>query len=342
MRAPLFALASLAIFFVTGSVRADALEDWLAKNETTCVGSTDEAIAAPAIYDVGGYHYEVRGSVASVTAAAKTGDKGGQIKLGILNAIKDLQPETKENLDQFVARFKEAGVSAIVVDGDTAFEESEMADIFGRLGETNLPVLAVIGNSESRGEYNRGALAAWKTHHNVLNMDFVRRVDLPGLTLVSLPGYYDKRFLHDVGGCVYKPEDAEALVTLAKGAKNPVVLVSHGPPKMAGKSAIDFASNAGNIGDEAMTKAITQAKIAFGVHGHVLEAGGRGTDLSGKSSVKPGTFAKTLFVNPGPANSLPWKMNQGADSHGMAMVLTIAGGKAKYELLRAPDRVKKL
>jgi hypothetical protein len=39
-------------------------------------------------------------------------------------------------------------------------------------------------------------------------------------------------------------------------------------------------------------------------------------------------------VNQGSANPLPWKLNDGTTSYGLAALLTIDGKKASYEILR--------
>jgi len=75
---------------------------------------------------------------------------------------------------------------------------------------------------------------------------------------------------------------------------------------------------------------LQQAKIQFGVFGHILESGGRATDLAGKKQVKPNTLSAELFVNPGPAFADPWPLNGGAVSHGMAALLTLRNGKAEW------------
>jgi hypothetical protein len=39
-------------------------------------------------------------------------------------------------------------------------------------------------------------------------------------------------------------------------------------------------------------------------------------------------------VNQGSANPLPWKLNDGTTSYGLAALLTIEGGRGAYEVLR--------
>jgi len=167
----------------------------------------------------------------------------------------------------------------------------------------------------------------------------VRRVEGDGFTLVSLPGYYDSRYIHESAGCRYKPEDAQELTRIARGAASPVVLVTHGPPRQEGRAALDVTEDGHNVGDPDLTSAIAEARINFGVFGHILEAGGRATDLEGKKPVKPGLAVSALYLNPGPAFADPWGLNSGGVSHGMAAILTLRNGQGEWQQVKAgaPD-----
>jgi Icc-related predicted phosphoesterase len=311
--------------------------------ETTCLGKADKVLQTPESWTAAGFGFTVRGAVAEVKREARepNAQKGAGAKLGVLMAIKDFSPETRSNLETFLAAFKKAGVEGIVADGDSAYgvddQDGTLTDLFGFLGAQGVPVYAVIGNSESRSSFNRGLLAAWRKTKTVINLNLVRRVDGDGFSLVSMPGYYDRRFIAETSGCDYKPEDLHDLARLAKDATGPVVLVSHGPPQQEGKGALDATSDGKNVGDPAMAQAIADGKINFGVFGHILEAGGRATDLEGKRLIKPGVAAASLYLNPGPASAEPWLMNEGGVSRGMAAILTLRGGKAEWQqVLAAP------
>jgi Icc-related predicted phosphoesterase len=330
----------LAILLVLAAPSAD-FEAYMLDHETACAGPFDK-MARPQTLEIGAGAFKITldGYTARIDRAGGA-PVAGEVRLGVLSSIKDFEEETKQNLDQFLSFFKANKVELILVGGDTAFGETEVTDVFSHLAKSGLPVLGVAGNAESRSGFNRALKDTWAEHKNVINMGLVRRVDFPGVDVISLPGYYDKKFVHQTGACVYKPEDAEGLATLAKEAgEDPVVLLTHGPPKQDGKGAVDYVPGVGNVGDPQITEVLKKAGIPFGIFGHIMEAGGRGTDLSGKKEVKPGTFAAQLYLNPGPANSLPWRMNFGADSFGMAAVLTVKGKQAKFEILRAPQRIK--
>jgi len=319
-------------------VAAGPFEQYQQDSETTCVGSPDKSFDEPEHWTASGHKFTVSGARAEVTA--ETPGKG-PTRLGLLAAIKDFGPETKRNLEGFIAAFKKAGVDAIIVDGDSAYgvddQDSTIADLFSWLGDQGIPVYAVIGNTESGSAFNRGTLAAFRKNRSVINLDLVRRVDADGFTLVSLPGYFDRRFIAESSGCNYKPEDAQALGRIARGAKNPVILITHGPPRQSGKNALDVTFDGKNVGDPDLATAIAESHIRFGVFGHILESGGRGTDLEGKV-VKPGTTSSALYINPGPAFSDLWQLNGGRISKGMAAILALnSKGEGEWtQLLGSP------
>lgn len=335
----------LALIFAL--LAAGGFEQFLVDNETTCLGKADAALAAPETWTAGGTTFTVTGGRATVKAEGAK----GPAKLGLLVAVKDFSPETKKNLEVYVAAFKKAGVSAIVVGGDSAYgvddQDTTLSEVFGFLGEQGLPVYVIIGNSESRSAFNRGALAAFRKHKTVINLNVVRRVDADGYTLVSLPGYFDRRYIGETGGCDYKPEDAQELARIARGATAPVVLVTHGPPRQAGKGALDVTTDGKNVGDPDLATVIAESKIHFGVFGHILESGGRATDLEGTKAIKQGAPAPAIFVNPGPAFADPWAMNDGRIAKGMAAILTLDGAKSSWQQVlaaaaeKAPPKAKK-
>ncbi|MCA1826504.1 MAG: metallophosphoesterase [Myxococcales bacterium] len=309
-------------------------EQYQVDNETTCISKADHAFAAADVWTADGFRFELAGARAEVHAAQPK-----EARLGLLSAIKDFSPETRANLTQFLAAFRKAGVAGVIVDGDSAYgvddQDSTLADLFTWLGGQGLPVYAIIGNSESRSSFNRALLAAYRKHPNVINLNLVRRVEGDGFTLVSLPGYYDQRYIHESAGCRYKPEDAQELTRIARGAPSPVVLVTHGPPRQSGRAALDVTEDGHNVGDPDLAAAIAEAKINFGVFGHILESGGRATDLDGRKPVKPGLVAPALYVNPGPAFADRWALNSGGTSRGMAAILTLRNGKGEWQPVRA-------
>ncbi len=255
--------------------------------------------------------------------------------LGLIAGIKDLEPETKELVDGFLATFEKADVDAVVIGGDTSSEPEGLDQILDYLVHaTNRPILVVSGNMERGAALNYAIIKQRKAGFiHLLNMDIIRRYDGDGVDLVSVGGYHDRAYLHLAAGCIYKDKDLDELATAAAAVDDAAVLLTHGPPRQKGQKAIDYVPGAGNVGDPRLTEVIKKSKIAFGIHGHILEAAGFGTDLAGKP-VAEKKFVPELFVNQGSANPIPWKLNDGKTSYGTAALLTIDGKKASYEALR--------
>lgn len=342
MRSPVLALLLAALSLSARAEEAPAkdFEAYQDQYENTCVGPAEGRQTEPTKFTMGGFSYELNGGKGRITRLSKRAVEG-EIRLGVLSSIKDDEEETRQNIDEFLAKFKAADVDAILVGGDTAINESEIEPILNRVAGLDVPVLVVIGNAENKSSFNRATLASHRAHRNVINVDFVRSIELDGWNMVSLPGYYDKRYTHQSGPCIYKPEDTRKLKNIVAELKGPVVLLAHGPPKQAGKLAIDYVPDVGNVGDQDLSDVMAAAKIPFGIFGHILEAGAKATDPSGKKELKAGTWADALYLNPGSSNSLPWRLNTGEATYGTAAVLTLAGPKAKYEIHRAKQRIGK-
>lgn len=294
---------------------------------------TTDTLEPPQTLHHAGFSYVFHGT--SVQLRREQPRTHREIRLGVLSGIKELDEATKAQLGGWLARFKAADVDAILVGGDNAEDESRLDDVFQFLAATELPTYVIIGNWEGRASFNRALRDAAKQHPNLINGDFARRLDGEGFDVVTLPGYSDRNFVRSSGGCIYSPDEARGLVALAKQADDPVVLLMHGPPRQRGKAAIDYVPGVGNVGDANLTDAIREAGIHVGIHGHILEAGQRATDLGGKPVPQKKRVA-SLFVNPGPANALPWKLNDGKTSYGAAAIVTLDRGEASWELLAAP------
>ncbi|MGI5861389.1 MAG: metallophosphoesterase family protein [Myxococcales bacterium] len=337
MRAPVLLTAALVAFTSSPALAEDeappaSWDEYQGAHSLSCKGS-GEPLAKPETRQHAGFEYTFHGTWAKVRRLGEP-RKSEEIKLGVLSGIKELDPPTRAALDGFFARFKAEGVEAILVGGDSAERESHLEEVFAYLAACELPVFVVIGNWESRAPFNRALRLVAREHPNVVNMSFARRIDADGYDVVGLGGYTERAYAKSGGVCLYKKEDVDELVALAGQADDPVVLLMHGPPLQKGQRAIDFVPGAGNVGDPSITEAIKRAKIAFGVHGHILEAGGRATDLAGKPLAE-GKLHPALFLNPGPASALPWKLNDGKMSYGLAAILTLKGKSARYEILRA-------
>jgi len=272
-------------------------------------------------------------------------ESNGKLTLGVLGPINEDSGRNVLGLKKYLKFFVQEGTDAILVTGDTGEVASAIARVLKVLAESKLPILVVIGNRECIADFKEGVAIAQKEFSNIINLNQIRAVEFREATIVSLPGYYDPNYINCATGCRYYKSTVDDLVELAKASPHPVVLVSHGPPRGEGSQSLDYAISGGNVGDAEINRAIGEANIAFGAFSNIKEAGARATDLPGTTVIPAATPVKSLYLNPGPADTLNWPMNDGTQSHGMAAVLTIQGSEATWKAFRAkpitPDEQSK-
>lgn len=254
----------------------------------------------------------------------------GPLRIGVLGALQDAEPDTRDNVRRAMGRFKAAGVHFVLINGDVvAHDPGAMGRVMRMLGEElPLPVFLHSGNYEWTSAFTEALAEAQATHSQLVNMNIVRDVDLGGVHLVSLPGYHDRHFMRPAA-CHYKDADLEELRAHLQGLTSRgevVILTSHGPPHTDGGDGIDFAHEAGNVGDDRVTQLIVETGVPYGIFSHILEAGGRADDdltaLRALTVPMKGT-SKRLYVNVGSANSSPWRMLDGSASRGKAAIFTV-------------------
>lgn len=329
-----FMLSLLPILFL-GPPQATAAEhdSWKAftsANRRVCQGPFDTLKKAQSL-QLGGKKYSHHGYQLRV----EKGDADSKVVIGLVSAIKDVSGGTKNNFRQAAAWFKQKKVEWVVANGDLALDEFDLEDVFGLLGETGLPTLLTIGNSESRASWSRAYLAAQKEYPNLINGNWVRQVVADDVEFWTLPGYFDKVFLRPGSGCSYDDKSIESMEKNFKASgKAPVVFVSHGPPRGKGKRALDYILDGKNVGDPRLNRFIKKNKIAFGLFGHILEAGGNAVGADMNKGIPQKKKVSALYVNAGALSGDPWPLNDGRTSWGMAMVVTIENNRTSYELKR--------
>lgn len=313
---------------------ADKVKNWeafSAARRAECVGGPGE-VESPVEIAVGAHKYRLEGHRLKET----TSDADATLKIGVLSATKDDREDTIAAIRAMIARFEKRGVDIILANGDLATDEFEMEAVFPILAEAKALVILLIGNTESCGSFNKIAGEVFAKHPHVVNGNWVRRIELDDSTIITVPGYYDRKFTHTGGASTYDPEDLAVLEKLIRDAPEPRVLVSHGPPRMKGKNGVDVLSDGSNVGDPAMSELLKTEKLRFGIFGHILEAGGRGSDLTGTKKLAQKTWHPDLYVNAGTLNPDPWTMLDGTTSYGIAMYLEIEAKRARYEVERLP------
>lgn len=300
-----------------------------AKSLPECVGPMADAPVET--FEVGGKTYERKGSTVTQTSA----DPDDELVVGQLTDIKDHTPENAANIKAALAWFKENKVDVIAVTGDLGESAESITAVLNDVATAGVPVLAMVGNRECRDHFTKGVAAAQAAAKNVVNMNTVRVFNTDEVSFVSMPGYYNPQYIHCAEGCQYQPSDVAELPKFAEKATAPVkLLVSHGPPQQKGEKAIDRIHEGANVGDPELTKVMQSGLFPFGLFGNIQEAGGYATDLAGGTRIAPDTFADSLYLNPGPVDSVRWVMLDGTESVGMAGLLHVKGKQAKYKVFR--------
>ncbi|MFW5878423.1 MAG: metallophosphoesterase family protein, partial [Myxococcota bacterium] len=272
-----------------------AIDSPSGESDPECVGKLDAEGADS--FEIDGWKVEVEGYRATLT---RTGEEAPEeLALGVIADIKEDTGENMYNIGRFIEWWRSMKVEAVVVPGDAGETAAGLARVLGALAEPGWPVLVLSGNREAKDEYREGVAKAQQEHRNIFDLSKIRLVSLPGASLVSLPGYHDARFLHEETACQYFREDVAALIGVAREAEDPVVLVAHSGPRGATAHSIDYAREAGNVGDGNLNRLIEAARIPFGIFGHILEAGGKATDLAGHDLRAEGAYTNSLYLNAG-------------------------------------------
>ena len=262
----------------------------------------------------------------------KKTDKDKNAIIGVLSSVKDFFEDTQKNLKKFIKFFKKEKVEVIVLNGDLSDTQEDMVDILTYIAKSiNVPILVMIGNTESVGTFNSAVETASKQYSNIVNINYVRLVDADDYDLLILPGYYDRRYTHAGGSCIYRESHLEKISSIFNEVSNIPIFVSHGPPLGEIKNAIDAITDGRkNVGDEKLTNFMKKNEIKAGIFGHILEAGGQAMNLQGNKSRKQNKWYKELLVNYGSASSTLWDMNKGSLSKGMAGIFYVKDNKFKY------------
>ena len=309
-------------------------EEYQHERRFDCVGPFD-TMGLPYTFPVRGRNVTIHGHWMTVDPP----DWGPQdtLKVGVIGAPKDSYPETLSNLRRFLRWFDKHEVPIVVLNGDVAYEARDMGKSLELLARTRKLVWVMAGNADPVSPMNRVLKELSREWPNLVNGNHVRRVELDGHTLISLPGYHDSEFITAGSGCQYYRSDVKALSKLLDAAKGTPVLVSHGPPRGRGKKAMDFAFDAGNVGDKRLGDFMRKRRVAFGIFGHILEAGTRTMTAYKRKPIKKETHSPTLYVNVGGASSLLTDLHTGESHRGMAAIVELEKSRARVLFDLVPD-----
>ncbi|MCU0663383.1 MAG: hypothetical protein MUC50_13785 [Myxococcota bacterium] len=95
-----------------------------------------------------------------------------------------------------------------------------------------------------------------------------------------------------------------------------------------------------NIGDPALTAALSKAGVIFGLFGYVYESAGHATQADGMTPVAEGVTSNSLLLQLGAVEAVPLSLSDGGRVAGVAHLVEIAGHSAKFRtinLARSPQ-----
>ena len=291
--------------------------------------------------------WSTKGPVEKFTAGAyQITTQGGQLTatstptsesfiIGVIADIKESNPENLANLQKYTDHFTAKKVQAILLPGDIGDSKEQIEEILNQLAETKLPILTLMGNREGQAAYNSAIKAAKAKYAGIIDLNHYRAATFDHAAIVSVPGYHNKIYIHARDGCHYTPEDVDATKAIAQSVEQKTrLLVSHGPPRQDGPLALDRTLEEANVGDPELQNLLSETNIPFGIFANIHEAGGHATTQGGEKRVPPGEFVETFYLNPGPADSVRWAMNDQTESIGMVAIVEIKGTKAQYSIYR--------
>ena len=263
-----------------------------------------------------------------------------KLKIGILAGIEDPSSRTIANLRYAAKIFKKKKVDIVLINGDMGGSRDDIFEIMKALVRLfPFPIFFHSGNTEPTSVLNRTFSLLQKEHPRLINMNWVRHLDLGKIHLLSLPGHHERATLY-AGGCHYKKADLEYIGLMAQqiaAEGHTAILSAHNVPKSQGRKAIDYAFTLGNAGDPQLTNLIAESAIPFGIFSHISESGGRATkDLrTGKQlKGKKRKNAKQLYMNIGNATSTPILLHSKVSSRGMAAVFSLEGRDGSVEFIK--------
>jgi Icc-related predicted phosphoesterase len=299
------------------------------KTEPDCVGPfTKEGEEGDV--KIGRHTFRRTGAV----LAQVDGHADKEIVFGVIANVKEGTPENLFNMKRYIEFFNAQKAEAILVAGDSGENKEEISGSLEAIARSGLPVLAIPGNREARLDFHDAISGLAAKYPNLVDMSRIRLVRFDDASIVSLPGYYDKRFMHNGdAGCQYFKEDVERLAPIVESASQPVVLLSHAEPHGENREAID-AFQDGNAGDVNITVFLKTHNVPFGIFANIQEAGGRAMDID-SHVIREGEWKDRLYLNPGLADATEWPLNDGTSSHGMVASLAIKDGKGAYAVYRA-------
>lgn len=246
---------------------------------------------------INGDNYSIDGTTIRQTSSSFFADS--VLRIAVVTCIE----AHHKNVQAVADKIKPAKPDLIVVAGDTYANDltavrpvypsfdadaAEMEKALRPLAALGVPVLVIPGHMEIRPVYAEAFKRLQKKGHpNVLDLNG-KIADFQGVNLVGLGGYHLREFkaasgkpmwmLPAEGFLIEKSqyEAAAASIRQLLPQGEPVVLVTHGPPRT--ETSLDLVVGVGQAGDAALAELLkalpADGPPVINVHGHLHERGG--------------------------------------------------------------------
>jgi Icc-related predicted phosphoesterase len=269
-----------------------------------------------------------------------------KIQFGI---VADIHGESEKAV-KIAREFKNRKVDGIIIAGDISRyfsdskkvpEETEIKDSLIPFLETEKPVYVIAGNHETQNVYFKTLGSLAEQYDNLFDLATLKYVDLDGVNIFGVCG----GTITPRGGFSVKKEAGNINQSVFSLDNDPVLMVSHMPPRFSHPGAIDCVydvvlgsktikgrhkgeqilsqgegtrENPRNKGVKELTYLIQQG-VDFSVSGHYhMNSGADDFNFN----IPQNTYSRQLFMNPGAAQ------------YDFAAIFTIDNKVAKYELLK--------
>jgi hypothetical protein len=236
------------------------------------------------------------GAGAETSAGAGAGTRAGAIAIGVIADAGGAAPRTLAALG--VLRGKLAGADLVLALGGMGGSQAEIEATLGALAERAAwPVVALPGDLEPAGE-QAAAIARLRGRGSVvIDGRLVRRIELPGVTIATIPGAgAAARLVAGAEGCGYRTSDVTAALGELTQRDGLRILASAEAPRITvgGEPAGELALTAGPTG-----------AIDLALHGPTAEAATQertGRRDGSVTALTPGSSDATTRL-PGPSRA---------------------------------------
>jgi Icc-related predicted phosphoesterase len=269
-----------------------------------------------------------------------------EIRFGV---VADIHNEAAK-AEKIAKEFESREVCGIIVAGDISRhfsdskkvpEEKEIRDSLIPFLETKKPVYVIAGNHETKNVYFKTLDSLAERYDNLFDLATLKYIDLNGVNIFGVSG----GTTIPSGGFSVRKEAREIDNKVFSLDNDPVLMISHMPPKFNHPGAIDciydvlagrktirdrhrgeemlyegkgIRANPRNKGLKELTD-LLKNRVDFSVSGHYhMNQGANNLE----TNVPENTYSEKLFTNPG------------ACQYDSAAIITIKGNSAKYELLK--------